>query len=265
MHGLAYDAVHDEIIVPVALAGAVLVFRGGAQGAEAPIRVLQGPRTGIVRPDTLAVDTVHDELIVDAGGRDGGILIFDRRAQGDASPKRVIRGPKTRMASVYGLGVDPKRNLILAANHVEGRGREGTGVRGILFYNRTDEGDVAPRQVIAGPRTGILWIRQIEVDPEHGKVFVAVKNNIEIYDFEKRILSPWDPDKPGFIGVWNLTDDGDVPPRAVLKGPNSRILWPAGVALNPRDGELYTIDSVSNSLYMFSVPEFFREPVRASQ
>ena len=26
MHGLAYDEVHDEIIVPVALSGAVLVF-----------------------------------------------------------------------------------------------------------------------------------------------------------------------------------------------------------------------------------------------
>jgi len=34
MHGVAYDAVNDEIIVPVALSGAVLVFAGGAQGDE---------------------------------------------------------------------------------------------------------------------------------------------------------------------------------------------------------------------------------------
>ena len=32
MHGIAYDAVRDEIIVPVHLAGAVLVFRAGASG-----------------------------------------------------------------------------------------------------------------------------------------------------------------------------------------------------------------------------------------
>ena len=34
MHGLAYDELHDEIVVPVALAGAVLVFRGDATGDE---------------------------------------------------------------------------------------------------------------------------------------------------------------------------------------------------------------------------------------
>ena len=43
MHGLAYDPVHDEIIVPVALSGALLVFRGGAVGNEPPVRVIQGP------------------------------------------------------------------------------------------------------------------------------------------------------------------------------------------------------------------------------
>ena len=42
MHGIAYDATHDEVVVPVALADAVLVFRGGADGSEAPIRVIQG-------------------------------------------------------------------------------------------------------------------------------------------------------------------------------------------------------------------------------
>ncbi len=34
MHGIAYDVVHDEIIVPVHLAGAVLIFRGAAKLAK---------------------------------------------------------------------------------------------------------------------------------------------------------------------------------------------------------------------------------------
>ena len=45
MHGIAYDVVHDEIIVPGHLAGAVLIFRGAAKGEEGPIRMIQGPRT----------------------------------------------------------------------------------------------------------------------------------------------------------------------------------------------------------------------------
>jgi len=44
IRGLAYDPVHDEIVVPNALADAILVFRGDAIGAVAPIRIIQGSR-----------------------------------------------------------------------------------------------------------------------------------------------------------------------------------------------------------------------------
>jgi hypothetical protein len=47
MHGFAYDEPRDEIIVTSPLAQAVLVFRGGANGEEPPLRVIQGPRTRI--------------------------------------------------------------------------------------------------------------------------------------------------------------------------------------------------------------------------
>ena len=63
MHGIAYEAKHDEIVVPVALAAAVLVFRGGAAGAESPIRVIQGPHTQLVRPHTVAVDEQNGEAV----------------------------------------------------------------------------------------------------------------------------------------------------------------------------------------------------------
>ncbi|HLJ10907.1 MAG TPA: hypothetical protein VKU82_06945, partial [Planctomycetaceae bacterium] len=93
--------------------------------------------------------------------------------------------------------------------------------------------------------------------PEQGKIFVAVKNNVESYRFESSSPSPWNPDKPGFIGVWDINDNGDVPPRGVIKGPASEMVWPAGVALNPGDREVYTIDSVSNGMYSYYMPEFF--------
>jgi len=115
----------------------------------------------------------------------------------------------------------------------------------------------APRAVIAGPRSGIIRIRQVEVDPEQSKIFVAVKNNAESYRFEDASPSPWNPEKPGFIGVWDIHDNGDVPPRGVIKGPASEMVWPAGVALNPADREVYTIDSVSNGMYAYYMPEFF--------
>ena len=40
MHGIFYDPQHDEIVVPVALGGAVLTLPGGANGGDPPTRVL---------------------------------------------------------------------------------------------------------------------------------------------------------------------------------------------------------------------------------
>src|SRR5262245_13104258 len=101
MHGLAYDEVNDEIIVPVALGGALLVFRGDAKGETPPLRVIQGTRTRMVRPQTVAVDAKNDEILT-ADPSMRSVLVFDRRATGNAAPKRVISGPKTGLLDIVG-------------------------------------------------------------------------------------------------------------------------------------------------------------------
>jgi len=260
MHGIFYNPKHDEIVVPVALGGAVLTLPGGANGGEPPLRVLQGPKTGLVQPDTLYVDVAHDEMMVDSG--DDSVLVFSRTATGDVAPIRKLGGPKTKIRNIYGITVDSVHNLIIIGNRVDLGGRESED--GILIFNRTDTGDVPPRAVIAGPRTGIIKIRQVVVDEERGQIFATIKNNFENYDPDQERPSPWNPDKTGFIGVWSIDDNGDVPPRGVIKGPATGLVWPAGVAINPRDREVYAIDSVSNALFMFTMPELFRKPATVS-
>jgi hypothetical protein len=260
MHGIFYNPRDDEIVVPVALGGAVLTLPGGANGGDPPVRVLQGPKTGLVQPDTLYVDVAHDEMVVDSG--DDSVLVFQRKASGDTAPIRKIGGPTTQIRNIYGLSVDSVHNLIVVANRVDLGGRESSD--GILIFNRTDSGDVAPHAVIAGPRTGIIKIRQVVVDEERGQIFATIKNNFENYDFEQERPSPWNPDRTGFIGVWSIHDNGDVPPRGVIKGPASGLVWPAGVAINPRNREVYAIDSVSNALFMFTMPELFKKPASAT-
>ena len=261
MHGIFYDPTHDEIVVPVALGGAVLTLPGGADGGAPPLRVLQGPATSLVQPDTLYVDVAHDEMIVDSG--DDSVLVFPRTATGNIAPIRKLGGPKTQIRNIYGMSVDSVHNVIVVANRVDLGGRESSD--GILIFNRTDSGDVAPRAVIAGPRTGIIKIRQVVVDEERGQIFATIKNNFENYEFTDERPSPWNPDKTGFIGVWSIDDNGDVPPRGVIKGPATGLIWPAGVAINPKNREVYTIDSVSNALFMFHMPELFRKPLTGSR
>ena len=53
MHDIRYNAVDDEILVPNPFSNAILIFRGGANGQEAPIRIIQGPNTELNGPDRL--------------------------------------------------------------------------------------------------------------------------------------------------------------------------------------------------------------------
>src|SRR5205814_9846481 len=193
-HGIAYDATHDEIVAPNPLAAAVVIFRGGAVGEEAPIRTIQGARSGLSRPETVAVDEKNDELVVGDPG-DRRVLVYKRDADGDARPLRTIQGPKTRLLQIVGVAVDPKRDLLVVSTYSRLPG----GVTGVLIFGRTDQGDVAPRRVIAGPRTGITRLRQIALDPETGKIYVAAINN--------EYLPPYDVDKPR-VG---LDPDADLP------------------------------------------------------
>lgn len=253
IHGLAYDPARDEIVAPNALADAVLVFRAGASGSEHPLRVIQGPHTHLVTPHAVSLDLQNREILV-ASLTGRRINVFRGDADGDATPLRVIEGPKTDLGHVVGLAVDPERNLLAVANTHE-----------ILIFNRNDNGDVPPRGRIAGPKTGLTdepW----QMEFYRGRIYLAASNHFHQNLYEGVTLRPDAeevPDDPwlnpvlGFMGVWNITDNGDVAPLAMIRGPFSGLLHPVGLALNPKAGEIYLSDSVKNGVLTFLVPQFF--------
>lgn len=258
IHEMDYDPVHDEIIVTNPQAGAILVFRGDANGNEAPIRVIQGPKTKLFFPHTVSVDPVNNEIVVGDPGR-RGVLVFPRTGSGNIAPLRELT-PKTGFW-IVGTAVDPKNDLLIVALRV----RVG-GVGALFIFNRTDSGLADPKSIITGANTGILSPWQIEV--YEGKIYAALANNVYKAYYEGTeqrqnrppnaiIDSPWRSDVLGSISVWNVTDSGDVAPRATIKGPLSELVHPGGVALNVKDGEIYSSDSVRNAFYTYVVPEFF--------
>lgn len=260
VHGIAYDPIHDEIVVPNPLADAILVFRASAKGGESPIRVIQGACTQLVTPHSVSLDLMNKEIWV-TSLTDKTVYVFPWDADGDVAPLRVIRGPKTKLGHVVGIGVDQTTGLVAVANTSE-----------ILVFNRTDNGDVAPSASIQGPKTGIgdePW----QIQMYQGKIFVAASNHLHQNVYSGVTLKgiykaipedPWNDPNLGFIGVWNITDKGDVPPRAKLGGPFSGLLHPIGLAINPKDGEMYVSDSVRNGLFTYLVPDFFESPGKQS-
>src|SRR5712691_12591177 len=253
MHGIAYDQVHDEIVIPVALGGAVLVFRGDATGEAPPLRTIQGTRTKLVRPHTVAVDPVNNEILT-ADPSMRAVVVFDRMANGNVAPKRVISGPTTGLLDIVGLDVDPIRNVIVAAS------RKGNGDKvGLFVFDRLANGDVEPKQFIGGPNSKLAHFRQVTIDPATGNIFLAQQNTrmkqMEAYVLEKpregftakeREKDDEDDDsgrldQMGFIAVYAPDDNGDIPPRAIIKGPGIRLAGAAGVAPNPKKKEIIAV------------------------
>ena len=121
-HSIFHDHIHDELVLPQPWAGAILTFRGDANGEVAPIRIIRGSKTGLALASTMAVDPVHNEYFVPVGQDRDVLHVFDRMAEGDVEPIRVLNGAGGGYPSV-----DYEHDLILTERDGE-----------VLIFNRTE-------------------------------------------------------------------------------------------------------------------------------
>ena len=257
MHDIRYDAIHDEIFLGNPFAQAILVFRGGASGEEAPIRIIQGPSTQLQVPDHIEIDPVNNEIYVPDRAA-GGIFVFPRDADGDVAPIRVLRTRGRDLATGGSrVVVDPIHNvLVTSSSSVMGGGgerdRDGRELnrRGtIQIFDRLAEGDAEPLRVITGPSTGLINGSPYVMYPEGGYFAVAqtgLSSDPEIYFDRSKDIQ--------FVGIWSNYDEGDVPPRWRLE---TGMRKPRGIALNPKNKELMIVDMRLNAVMTYSLPEMF--------
>ena len=229
MHDIAYDPIHDEIVVGSPFGQAILVFRGGAFGEEPPIRIIQGPRTQIVSAtngvDRVAIDPVNNEIIV--GNRLHKILVFAREANGDVEPIRVLGGPNSELGTNPMIRVDPVNNLLIVA-----------GQGGMLVFDRTATGNTKPRATIAGPA---------------GNQFVV---------YNGMIIVP----RADNIYAWNIHDTGaDVRPLWKIPAPLGPRANQLGIVVDPLHKEILVATGEGNQIRTFSVPEIFDGVTESSE
>jgi hypothetical protein len=248
MHGFAYDAMHDEIVVTSPLAQAILVFRGAASGEEAPIRVIQGPHTQILGTaycgnDKVSIDPANNEILLPlASGQDGcgggnanGVLVCDRAANGDAPPKRILRGPDTGITSPSPVGVDATRNLLFVNN-------QGS----MLIFDRTASGNTKPKAIITGPTSQMARIDTFQIYEPKGWLIGGCTG--------------------GSVCAWSVNDNGDVAPRWKIPVQQLTGYVASGVAIDPAHKEIILSAAgqrvrpstgIMNTLITFSWPEVF--------
>ena len=240
VHAIAYDEIHDEIVVQSNMGQAVVTYRGGANGDEAPLRIIQGPKTLLRDPVSLFIDAVHSEIFVFNQGTDDLLLVFDRTANGDVAPKRVLKTP----AASGGVGAaDPATNLIF----LNGRND------GIFVFNRTAEGNTPPLRTIGGGAiSGLNNPGRIVVHSPTRSLVVTSSAEGETDPVTGNVVPR------AYVGVWSIDDNGDVPPRyTIAKGS---LYIPRGLTLDQKKKTVIVSDKLMNSVMTFSLPEFYDRP-----
>ena len=169
-HGIVLDAEHDELLVAnhgnwtsltsfdvhaqprdkaKAVGGRFLppsirVFPAGAQGETAPVRVIEGAKTGLNWPMSLDVDAGHDEIAV-ANSGDNRVLIFGRSDRGNVAPIRAIGGERTGLSGPMGVAIDSRNDEIWVTNYSD---------HSAVVFPRTASGNVSPKRVIRNAPIG---------------------------------------------------------------------------------------------------------------
>ena len=221
------------------------VFARQANGQVAPLRILEGQKTGISRSfHGIYLDIPNDEVIMPSNVS-AAILVFERTQSGNTPPKRVIQGPRTHLHSPQGVAVDNKHNELIVSNDTR---------LSILVFDRGAKGDVAPVREIVGPLTGIRSPQGIVVDPVHDEIILSDEGkpgeDAKVSEEETK-----EKPKPALL-VFRRTDSGNVAPIRVITGPNTGMLRPRQIQLDTQRDELVLADRGLVQEFVYDTPGF---------
>jgi len=121
----------------------ITIYAMDAQGDTAPLRTIQGPKTQLEWPGTMAFDPDSGDLYV-ANDNGQSLLVFHgRNDNGDVVPSRIITGNKTGLSYPVGLTIDTKNKELWAVN---------LGNSSVTVYPLDANGNVPPvRKIRSAP------------------------------------------------------------------------------------------------------------------
>jgi hypothetical protein len=268
VHDMGYDSIRDEIVVTQPRMLAIMTYKADANGDVPPIRKIMGPKTQIRGAGRVTLDSVNHELYIPGGDK---VLVFPQDGDGDVAPIRVLEGPDTRLGAMA-VAVDPVHNLLFVSGRSPGWGpglstadlflKDTEGLRGsleggsvgqIAIFDRTASGNTKPLRVITGSKTLLSSGYELLMTtyPPRGLIFVAVGGS----DYGESGGAP--ASTKSFLGVWSIFDQGDVPPRWTVGGPNGVLRRARGVTLDPKHKTVLVSDKFLNAVLSFEFPEVF--------
>lgn len=116
----------------------ITVYAKNASGDAAPVRAIEGARTGLNWPTGIAVEPASGDIYV-TNDTTNAVLVFAADAAGNVAPKRILQGQRTGLKNPTGLALDLKNRELWVANF---------GAHTATAYPLNAQGDVAPLRTI---------------------------------------------------------------------------------------------------------------------
>ena len=204
-YALAVDEGRKELYVSVQYPPRVMVYRKGASGNDAPLRVIEGENTRLSDVHGIAIDVnrrllfvanwgaISNYLVAGTGRFElPSITVYPLDATGDVKPLRVIQGEKTQLNWPHAISLDTATGDLYVANDIG---------NSILVFRQTDQGDKPPARIIKGQKTGLSNPTGVFVDTKHREVWVANFGN-------------------STATAYSINTNGDLPPiRTIRSAP----------------------------------------------
>ena len=145
----------------------ITVYNRKANGDVAPLRVIQGAKTGLNLPMGIFYDTKTRQLLV-ANAGDDRILFFPVEANGDVAPARTLGGSRTEIDGPTSVVLDQKRDELWVSNWDN---------HTATVYPRAASGNIAPSRVIrsapkGAPRSGFGSPGTVAYNPKRDEILV---------------------------------------------------------------------------------------------
>ena len=214
--GIALDLANDELALTVEHINKVAVYRRLATGKDKPLRIIQGPKTGLSDPHGVFIDSQHNEMFVanhdsfhEVGAGD------EDRNSAAADIKRGVENPNVARERA---DLHPSKGKFVDHS--------------ITVYSRTANGDVAPVRTIHGPRTELSLPMKVFVDVAHDELFVANSGSSSIL-------------------VFSRTANGDAAPARKIEGPATGLKKPVGLFVDVKNDEVWATNPGDHSITIY--------------
>ncbi len=214
--GVALDLKNNEVAVTIEQINKISIYRRLAEGEEKPLRVIQGPDTGLADPHGIFVDAENNEIFV---------ANHDSYHQAEAS-----QDESTDVQGQLARGI---ATLSVPQQRLQPRSSSGKFVEpSITVHSRTAQSNASPVRVIHGPKTELSLPMKVFVDTAHNELFVANSGSNSIL-------------------VFSRTANGDAAPIRKIEGSATRLKKPVGLFVDVKNDEVWATSPEEHSAMVF--------------